>query len=129
MSEPELTEEQLKALEAELERITVDDVVMQTVVSLINLGARKAGLGAPPGEAPTPDWEQTRQAIDAVRALLPLMEERHGDKLKPVRDALSQLQIHYARSAGPAAKTETGAEKPAGGDDAQRSSRLWVPGQ
>ena len=31
-------------LEAEIEQLTVDDVLLQTVVTLINLGARKAGL-------------------------------------------------------------------------------------
>ena len=50
MSQREFSEEELRALEAEMERITVDDVLLQTLVSLLNLGARKAGLGAPPGE-------------------------------------------------------------------------------
>ncbi len=45
-TEPPLSEEQLAALEAEMDRIHVDDVVLQTVVSLINLAARRAGLAA-----------------------------------------------------------------------------------
>ena len=49
---PELTEEQLRQIEAEMERITVDDVLLQTLVTLITLGARKAGLASPPGEEP-----------------------------------------------------------------------------
>ncbi len=62
-----------------MERIHVDDVLLQTIVTLLNLGARKAGLGAPPGEqGPTPDWEQVRKAIEAARALLPLVEPRHA---------------------------------------------------
>ena len=55
MSQPEFTEEELRQLEAEMQRITVDDVLLQTTVTLLNLAARKAGLGAPPGEAPAPD--------------------------------------------------------------------------
>jgi hypothetical protein len=123
---PELTEEQIRALEAELERISVDDVLLQTIVSLINLGARKAGLAAPPGEGPPADWKQARMAIDAVRALLPLLEVDHAAQLGPVRDALSQLQLAFAQKSGESADAAAPAppkpEAPGGG-------RLWVPGQ
>ena len=142
MTQPEFTEEELRRLEAEMERITVDDVLIQTTVTLLNLAARKAGLAAPPGETPTADWEQVRQAIDGARVLLPLLEERHGDQLGQVRQTLSQLQMIYAQQAGgaaPAAEPE-GGEPPEGGQEpqepkpdgpgpAQSSGRLWVPGQ
>ena len=50
-----------RAIEAEMDRIKVDDVLLQTLVSLINLGARKAGLAAGPArQAPEPDLEQTQ---------------------------------------------------------------------
>jgi hypothetical protein len=139
MSSHGLTEEQLRQLEAEMEKITVDDVLLQTVVTLLNLGARRLGLAAPPGEEPPPaDLEQTRQAIEGARALLPLVEQRHADKLGPVRDGLSQLQIAYAQRAkgGGAAQEPAGqgAEepqqpKPGEPGPAQQSGRLWVPGQ
>ena len=83
------SEEEIRALEAELEKLTVDDVLLQTVVTLLNLGARKAGLA----EGAEADLPQVKQAIEAARALLPLLEERHGDQLGPVRDALSRLQM------------------------------------
>ena len=147
--EPQLTEDQIRALEAEMERITVDDVLLQTIVSLLNLAVRKAGLAAPPGEGPAPDLEQLGQAIEGVRALLPVIEARHADKLGPVRDTLSQLQVFYAQqtggepAAGPAGGAGAGsgpggapgpAANPASGDaagpgSAQRTGRLWVPGQ
>jgi hypothetical protein len=137
MSQPEFSEEQLRQLEAEMERISVDDVLIQTTVTLLNLAARKAGLGAPPDQAPAPDWEQVRQAIEAARALLPLLETRHAEQLGPVRDTLSRLQMVYAQKAGgqPAeqapAEPEPGAEpqKPEGPGPAQQSGRLWIPGQ
>jgi hypothetical protein len=142
MTEPELTEEQLRQLEAELERITVDDVLIQTTVTLLNLAARKAALGAPPGAAPAPDWEQVRQAIEGARAVLPLLEARHAEQLGPVRDTLSRLQLAYAQQsgaaapgAGPAPAGEPPAEpggpgaEPEGPGPAQRSGRLWIPGQ
>jgi hypothetical protein len=135
--QPQFSEEELAQLEAEMERITVDDVLIQTTVTLLNLAARKAGLGAPPGEAPTPDWDQVRQAIEGARALLPLLESRHADQLGPVRDTLSRLQVIYAQQAGggaPGAAPDgspgapEGAPQPGSGQ-AQSSGRLWVPGQ
>ena len=130
---PEFTEEELAALEAEMDRISVDDVLLQTIVSLVNLGARKAGLGGP--EGPQADLEQTRQAIEGARALLPLLEARHGDKLGQIRDALSQLQMAYVQQKGKAGEPVEG--EPASGQapdaegtgPAQSSGRLWVPGQ
>jgi hypothetical protein len=142
MSQREFSEEELRQLEAEMERITVDDVLLQTLVSLLNLGARKAGLGAPPGEeAPKPDFEQVRLAIEGARALLPVLEPRHADKLGPVRDTLARLQMIYAQQAqgAPAPPGEApGGEEPPPAEapptpgqagPAQRSGRLWIPGQ
>jgi len=154
MTQPEFSEEELRQLEAEMERISVDDVLIQTTVTLLNLAARKAGLAAPPGQAPAADWEQVRQAIDGARALLPLLEARHGDQLGQVRQTLSQLQMIYAQQAGGGAAPEGGppaGEQPAAPDEqqpgqeapreqgqpgeeegpgpAQSSGRLWVPGQ
>lgn len=137
---PEYTEEELRALEAEMERVTVDDVLLQTIISLLNLAARKGGLTAPPGEGPEPDWEQLRQGIEGARALMPLVEPRHGPQLGSVRDALSRLQVHYARNApagqapegqgGDAGPTPPGAPpRPAGAPAAPPPPRLWIPGQ
>ena len=100
-------------LEAEMERITVDDVLLQTIVTLLNLAARKAGLGAPPGEEPERDWEQVRQAIEGARALLPLLEPRHGEQLGPVRDTLSRLQMVYAQQRGRRPRPAPPASRPA----------------
>ena len=124
---PQISEEELRALEAELERVHVDDVILQTIVSLINLGARKGAVGAPPEAQITPDYEQLRIAIDAVRALLPVIEARHADKLGQVRDAVSQLQLAYAQATGAGAPApEEGAAEP---QKPSSSGRLWVPGQ
>jgi len=137
--QPQLTEEQLRQTEAEMERITVDDVLLQTLVTLLNLAARKAGLATPPGqEGPPPDLEQMHQAIEGARAILPLVEQRHADQLGPVRDTLSQLQMAYSqlRKGGgepPSGGDEGGGgeppKKPEGPGPGQSSGRLWVPGQ
>jgi hypothetical protein len=143
MTQPQFSEEELRQLQAEMERITVDDVLIQTTVTLLNLAARKAGLGAPPDKAPAADWEQVRQAIEGARALLPLLESRHAEQLGPIRDTLAQLQMVYAQRAGgqaasaqeqssdaaPAQEQPPEPEKPEGPGPAQSSGRLWVPGQ
>jgi hypothetical protein len=120
------SEEEIAALEAEMEKLTVDDVLLQTVVTLLNLGARKAGLA----EGTTADLPQVKMAIDGARALLPLLEPAHGAHLGPVREALSRLQMAYAQQAGgaprPAAEEPPDEEGPG---PAQSSGRLWVPGQ
>jgi hypothetical protein len=129
------TDEELRAAyEAELARIRVDDVLIQTVVSLLNLGARRAGLTGEP-DAEGPDWEQVRLAIEGTRALLPLVEPTLGPDAKQVRDALSQLQLAFARSGAkasapaPSATDPATPPKPGDPDSAVSSGRLWVPGQ
>ena len=127
-----LTEDELRAAyEAELARIRVEDVLVQTVVSLLNLAARKAGLT---GADEEPDFEQVRQAIDGTKALMPLVEPTLGPDAKQVRDALSQLQLAYARSGAtpPPGAARPDEEPPAQGGtggSAAASGRLWVPGQ
>jgi hypothetical protein len=130
MTQRQFTEEEIRQLEAEMERLSVDDVLLQTLVTLINLGARKAGLGAPPGEdAPKRDLEQTHQAIEGARAILPLVEQRHGAQLGPIKDALSQLQLAYVQLSGKSSEEKSDPIKPGEPGPAQKSGRLWVPGQ
>src|SRR3954469_7199501 len=136
----QMSEEEIRAIEAEIDRINVDDVVLQTIVSLINLGARKGAVGAPPEAGLTPDYGQLGVAIEAARALMGVVEPRHGEQLAPIRDAISQLQMGYARgaAAGAAPASEPGEGQgpppaPQGGQGgagpAQRSGKLWIPGQ
>jgi hypothetical protein len=93
------TEEELRdAYAAELRRISSADLILQTAASLINVGAYRLGLTG--GESGDRDLDQVRDAIDGVRALLPILERRdESQQLRPLRDALSQLQLAYAREA------------------------------
>jgi hypothetical protein len=147
--QPEMTEEELRAayeaqLEEQLKTLRVEDVVVQTIVTLVNLGGRRAGLA--PGTEGERDPEQLRLAIEGARALLGLIEQQLGPDGTAIRDALSQLQMAYAQLAGggaePAAGGDAGGPQgdPAGGrpgeqpgaggaGPAQSSGRLWVPGQ
>lgn len=142
----EPTEEEMRAaLEEELKRVRVEQVVTEATVSILNVAVLRAGLV--PGSEGERDLGQTRIGIEAVRALLPLVEEALGaEQAKPIRDALSQLQMAYVRaaeaSAAPAEQPAAGepgqpvptaqqpGEQPAeGAGPAQQSGRLWVPGQ
>jgi hypothetical protein len=134
-------------------------MMAQSAVSLLNIGARR--LGAPgegqPGASqsagdPQRDLEQVRDAIDGARALLEILARRIPQELGPLRDALSRLQMAYAREmqgaeapqaaagaqsgaaptgASPAAEQQPGAPKegPSGPGPAESSGRLWVPGR
>ena len=136
-----MSEEEMRArLEEELRRITVPDVLLQTIVSLVNLGGQRLGLT--PDTEDMRDVEQARLAIEGVRALLPILEELNAEQMKPVRDALSQLQMAYAQIAraegageaggGPASEPGRGGEAPPprqGPGPAPPPERggLWVP--
>jgi hypothetical protein len=135
------SEEELRAAyEEQLKQIRVEDVLVQTVLSLINLGSLRAGLV--PGSESEADAAQLRQAIEGVRALLPLVEPALGPDARQIRDAVSRLQMEYARlaSAGaptaeepareqPAAEPEPEPPKPGQPGPAESSGRLWVPGR
>lgn len=144
MSEP--SEEQIRAFEEQLKRLRVEDVLVQTLVTLVNIGARRLGLT---GEPDTRDLEQARMAIEGARALMPLVP---AEELGPIRDALSQLQVAFTREMkgppGPAGGPEppAGAPQPAAeqqpppaskappaapaDDEAERAkarSKIWTP--
>jgi hypothetical protein len=136
MSEQQPTEEEMRAaLEEQLRQLTVDDMLLESCVSLINLGGRKAGVAK--GTEGERDLTQVQRAIEAVRALLPIVEQgKHAQQLGPLRDALARLQMTYAQQAGAAPPRPEEERKPAeaeqqgpGPGPAQRSGRLWVPGQ
>jgi len=156
------------AYEAEIKQIRVEQILLEQVVSLVNLGMRRTGLS--PGTEDERDVGQVRTAIEAVRALLPLIEQSAPPQGKAIREALTQLQLAYVRLGGAAVPTTASAPSPPGADappvppgagtarspqsppeppagapappgtepegvkpgeagPAQRSGRLWVPGQ
>lgn len=137
MSTPQQpSEEELQAAyEAQLKQLRIEDVVVQTLVSLVNLGGRKAGLA--PGTEDERDPQQLRMAIEGARALLPLVEQELGPDAVQVRNALSQLQMAYAQSApagegapgGPAAGPAQPQPPQPGPAQPPAAGRLWVPGQ
>jgi hypothetical protein len=138
--QPQMTEAELRAayeaqLEEQMKHLRVEDVLVQTIITLVNLGGRRAGLA--PGTEDERDPEQLRLAVEGARALLPLMEAELGPDAGAIRQALSQLQMAYVRLTGgqEAGDPAAGGAGPSGGEQgpgtspAQSSGRLWVPGQ
>jgi hypothetical protein len=138
----EPTEEELRAYGERLREIRVEDVIAGTLGPLLNVGTLRAGLV--PGHEGEVDLAQLEKAIEATRALLPLVERELGPQVEAVRAAVSNLQIAYAKLAGQAAPAAEGATppgeqapppppepeiKPGEPGPAQRSGRLWIPGQ
>jgi hypothetical protein len=148
-SEPrEPTEEELRAAyEAEIKRLRVEHILLDNVAALANLGMRRTGLA--PGTESERDPDQVRLAIESIRALLPVLEQAAPSQIGAIRDAVSQLQLAFVRIGGQAPAPSAGdaeagagvAEgstppappqepiKPGEAGPAQRSGRLWVPGQ
>ncbi|MBO0767188.1 MAG: hypothetical protein J2O48_00755 [Solirubrobacterales bacterium] len=129
------SEEELRAAyEAEIKKINVQQVLLENVVTLINLGMRRAGLIE--GTEDERDPTQVQTAIEGVRTLAPLIDATAPEQASQVRDALSQLQMAYVQIGGGGELKLEGAEAPApaqpgkeGAGPAQSSGKLWVPGQ
>ncbi len=131
----EPSEEELRAaLEEQMKRITVKDVLLQTVITLVNLSARKLGLA---GDEKEKDLEQAHQAIEGIRALLPLLPE---EEQRAVREPLSQLQMRYAQEArGQEAGDQGSGDQEAGAgpkppssgpeadERAKARAKIWTP--
>src|SRR5437764_7807711 len=99
---PPPTEEELRAAyEAEIKKIKVEQVLLEHVVTLINLGMRRTGLA--PGTEEERDAGQVQLAIEAIRPLLPLVEQTAPQQAGPIREALSQLQLAFVKIGGDAA--------------------------
>jgi len=149
------TEDELRAAyEAEMKRLRVEQILLESVVSLVNLGMRRTGLA--PGTEDEREPDQVYMAIESVRALTPLLEQIMPEQVGPIRDAVSRLQLAFVQiggrppagaapapaqgpgapggeAAGPAAPSSAppAPEPPKPGEQgpAQRSGRLWIPGQ
>ena len=84
-------EEMQRQLEEQLRQVRVQDLVLESVATIVNLTMRRI---ANEGER---DLEQARIGIEAVRAMVGLLDAQAQSQ---VRQALSQLQVHYAQAAG-----------------------------
>ena len=127
----ESEEELRRRIEEGLRQVRVQDVLLESVVTIINLTARRIG------KEDERDLEQARIGIEAVRSINGLLEP---EPQAQVRDALSELQMLYARHAGGEDAPTAGEEAPPAGGEPQASPQgepkrsggepppgLWVP--
>ncbi len=121
------SEEELRErIEEGLRKVRVQDVLLESVVTLINLTARRIG------KQDERDLDQARVGIEAVRAVVGLLEP---EPQAQVRDALSELQMLYARHSGgdgspdgPQSPEPEPEPPPAPGEPrSPGDSGLWVP--
>ncbi len=91
---PRPTDEQLvQQLEEELKKLKVSDLLVQTLYTVSSLGYRKLS-------AEDRDLEQAKLAIEALRALLPVLEGSVGeDIVRDFKQVTSNLQLAYADAA------------------------------
>jgi hypothetical protein len=123
-SEGQPTEEEMRAqLEEEIRNVRVEDVVLQSVVSILNLSARRIA------KDDERDLEQAKIGIDAGRALVDLVKP---DAQPQLRQAISELQVLYAKHAGEGdaseGKGEGGGGESQGPERPKGDSGLWTPG-
>ena len=86
-------EELMKQLEEELQKLQVSDLLVQTLYTVSALGFRKLSED-------DRDLDQAGLAIEALRALLPVLEGSVGAELvRDFKQVTSNLQLAYAEAA------------------------------
>ncbi len=127
------SEEELRArIEEQLRTVRVQDLLLESTASVLNLAARRIA------KEDERDLEQARVGIEAVRAVVDLLDP---EPAKQVRSGLAQVQMLYAQHAGSEAPPK-GAREPGGGAEPgprpgeapqqqgggqRRPSKLWTP--
>jgi hypothetical protein len=94
--EPEVDEELLRKVEEQLRELKVSDVLVQTIYTVSSLGWHKLS-------STDRDLEQAKLAIEALRALLPVL----GDAMPPearrdMEQMVANMQLAYASAVGEA---------------------------
>src|SRR3954447_6467784 len=100
MSDHLTDEEQLaRELAEELRRLRVEDVVIQTLITISSIGYRLLGLTADTKD--DRDLAQARLAIDTIVALTPILVNVVPDELiRDFNQSVASLQLAYAQAAG-----------------------------
>ena len=85
--------ELLRQVEEELRKLKVSDLLVQTLYTISSLGYRKLS-------DEDRDLDQAKLAIEALRALVPVLEGTIGDDvIRDFRQVTANLQLAYADAA------------------------------
>jgi hypothetical protein len=98
--EPTRAEDERLARELadELRKLNVEDVLINTLVTISSIGYRRLGLT--PEDREDRDLEQARLAIETMRAVTPVLERFvPGDLIRDFNQSVANLQLAYAEAA------------------------------
>ena len=98
-----------------LKQIKTEDVVVQTVATLVNLAGQKLSVEG------AKDPAEAKNAIDAARHMLPLVPE---DAKPPIQNALDQIQMMYVRASAGVGPDEP---PPPREEPEPPKSKIWTP--
>jgi hypothetical protein len=84
--------ELLEQLESELKKLKVADVLVQTVFTVSSLGYRRLS-------EEDRDLDQARLAIEALRALVPLLNDAVSEEIsRDLEQMVANMQLAYAKA-------------------------------
>ena len=106
MSEHVNDEEQLaQQVAEELRRLRIEDVLIQTLITISSIGYRRLGLTEDTKD--DRDLQQVKLAIDTMTALTPVLENVVPEELiRDFNQSVANLQLAYAQAAGEGADGE-----------------------
>jgi hypothetical protein len=93
-------------LAEELRRVRIEDVLIQTLVTVSSIGYRRLGLTEDSRE--DRDLDQARLAIETMRALTPVLERFvPAELVRDLHQSVANLQLAYAKAAGESPSAES----------------------
>jgi hypothetical protein len=104
-SEHESEEQLAQQLAEELRRLRIEDVLIQTLITISSIGYRRLGLTEDTRD--DRDLQQAKLAIDTMTALTPVLEDVVPEELiRDFNQSVAALQLAYAQAAGEGADGE-----------------------
>jgi hypothetical protein len=96
--EEPIDEEQVaEALAEELAKLRVENILVGALIQVSSVGYRKLGLTEDTKD--DRDLEQTRLAIETMRALVPVLQQVVPDELiRDFEQSVANLQLAYAKA-------------------------------
>jgi hypothetical protein len=97
-SEHENEEQIARELADELRRLRIEDVLIQTLITISSIGYRRLGLTEDTRD--DRDLQQAKLAIDAMAALTPVLESVVPEELiRDFNQSVASMQLAYAQAA------------------------------
>ncbi len=104
---PEDQERLARELAEELGKLKVEDVLVNTLMHVSSIGYRRLGASAETREER--DLEQTRIAIETMRALVPVLERIvPAELVRDLNQSVASLQLAYAKATSEAGERKEG---------------------